>query len=424
MLSASQGFRLLVVAPLLTIIVVLVAHVPLPLLVLALVFGIWIPAVVDGAAITLTLENKTAAGAKIVTLGTFITQGSALAALWSVRTADAVWAARVIAGGLVIAMTLIPIDRRYRSALFKATLPRGFPRGFWRFAIPTGIAGLVGTLVVSRTEVFFLTWLSPPAAVGIFALAFGLASHVFAPAQALINPILPAISGLREVDSDALHGAFTRTLRSTATIVGLITAVVLAPLAALVPALYSEQYTASAPLLLALGTAGGLLVLAGPVSAFSLARLSAGRLLAANLLALGVDIALAMALIPSMDAWGAVIANVAGAGTRLLIMARDELPHVGVTMWEATRSCVPIAAGTLACAVGWVGGSALTRSSLGAAVIAAVVGPTILVALLKISNSGLARSDAAVIQSAAPARMRGVLRLALRLVTTRDAASV
>jgi O-antigen/teichoic acid export membrane protein len=422
MLSASQGFRLLVAAPALTLLVVLVAHVPLPLLVLAIVFGIWVPAVVDGAAITLTLENKTAAAAKIVTLGGILTQAAVLAALLTLGTADSVWAARVVAGGLVIALTLIPVDKRYRSALFKATLPRRFPSGFWRFAIPTGIAGLVGTLVVSRTEVFFLTWLSPPAAVGVFALAFGLASHLFAPAQALINPLLPAISGLREVDLDAVSGAFTRTLRTASTIIGLICGVALAPLAALVPALYSEQYRASAPLLLALGSAGGLLVLAGPVSAFALARLSARRMLTANLVALGVDLALAVTLIPLLDAWGAVIANVGGATTRLLIMALDELPHVGVTKREAIRSSTPIAAGTLSSIFAWLVATAISRNPITAAVLATVIGPFALIAMLKVSNSGLAPSDAVVIERVAPVHVQGPLRRALRLVTVREAA--
>src|ERR1035437_7503355 len=48
-------------------------------------------------------------------------------------------------------------------------------------AVPLGIShlgSLVGTLVVSRTEVFLLTWLSTPGAVGTFALGFGLASNL------------------------------------------------------------------------------------------------------------------------------------------------------------------------------------------------------------------------------------------------------
>ena len=220
---------------------------------------------------------------------------------------------------------LFPISATYRRAVLRPRLAgRGLPAGFWRFAIPFAAASVVGGLVLSRSEIFVMQWLADPAALGLFALAFGVAGHVFAPAQAFVGPLVPAISGLHEVDTDAAATpAFTRTLRAGSTIVALLMASALAALALLVPVLYGEEFSDASPLVLALGIASGLLVVGSPVTAFVSARLSAWELLRANLVALVLDVAVAVALIPLWGAWGAVAANVVGAGTRLLLLMRQ-----------------------------------------------------------------------------------------------------
>ena len=60
MLSAAQGFRLLVVAPLTTLLVLAVADVEARLMVTAIVFGVWVPAALNGALFCIVIENKTA----------------------------------------------------------------------------------------------------------------------------------------------------------------------------------------------------------------------------------------------------------------------------------------------------------------------------------------------------------------------------
>ena len=65
MLSAAQGFRLLVAAPLLTVLVLVVADVEPLMMVMAVVFGILVLSAFDGATACLFIENKSAAGAKI-----------------------------------------------------------------------------------------------------------------------------------------------------------------------------------------------------------------------------------------------------------------------------------------------------------------------------------------------------------------------
>lgn len=419
LLSASQGFRLLVVGPVLTGIVVAVAHVEPALLVLALVFGIWVPAAFDGALICLTLENKTAEGAKIAMATNVVLQAAVLAVVLTVGTSDAVWSVRLVMTGVTVALALIPIAPAYRAAVLRPRLPRGFPPGFWRFAIPTGIAGLVALLVVSRTEVFFLAWLATAPAVGIFALAFGLASHLFAPAQALVGPLIPAVSGLREVDAPSVRDAFTRTLRASATAVAVISAVALPPLAVLVPLLQGEAYREASPLLVALGVSGGLLVLAGPVSAFTLARLSARGMLMANLLALGVDVVLALALIPGLGAWGAVVANVSGAMSRLLLLLRDELAVMGMGWGVALRETAPVALGAVAAGLAWASSALVPDHIVVAALVSAGVGSVVLLAGLWGTRTGLNAGDAGAITRILPGRLATPGRFFLRALTAR-----
>ncbi len=147
---------MLVVAPVLTLLVLLLIDVPWLLLAVAVAFGVWVPAFLDGAPITLFIENKTATGAKITMVSSLAVQVGVVAAVLWIGTADSVWAARIIIAALGIGLALPAIAPRYRRAVLRPRLPRHFPPGFWRFAIPTGVAGLIGSLVVSRTEVLFL----------------------------------------------------------------------------------------------------------------------------------------------------------------------------------------------------------------------------------------------------------------------------
>lgn len=418
LLSAAQGFRLLVAAPLLSLVVFLVADVDPQMLVLAIVFGILVPSAFDGASACLWIENKSAAGAKIALISSLASSAAVLAVVFTIGTPDAVWATRLVVSGAAVALGLIPISPSYRRAVLQPRLPRGLPSGFWRFTIPTAIAGVIGGLVVSRSEIFFMTWLATPAAVGAFALAYGLASHIFAPAQAFIGPLVPAISSLREIDAGSLAAAFRRTLRAGSTFVGVITAGAVAALALLVPVLYGQQYVSAAPLVVALGISSGLLVVATPVTAFVTSRLSAGELLRANIIALVVDVVLAVTLIPFIDVWGAVIANVGAAATRLLILMRREIELLGLTWGDVAGQSMPATLGALVCVGSWFLARTLGFGVVPAcvAVLAGAIG---MLTLLRVTRTGLTPGDSASITRTFGARIQRLGRPALALLTQR-----
>jgi O-antigen/teichoic acid export membrane protein len=419
LLAKTQGFRLLVAAPLMTVVVVTVADIDPFLLILAVGFGLVVPAGLSGAPAALGIENKTASGARVAMLGNVLTLGAALAAVLLLRTPDATWAARLVMGGVITAIALFPISRDYRHAVVRPKLPRRMPPGFWRFAVPAGLSSIVASLVMSRSEIFLLQWLAEPVAVGTFALAFGLSSHVFSPAQALLGPLIPAVSGLSEVDGAALGPAFSRVLRASSTVVAVILAGALPAIAALVPVLYGSEYAAVPELLVVLGIAGGLMVVVAPVQAFVLARLRGGRLLGINLVALVVDIALAVALIPAIGVWGAVVANVVGAATCLALLLRGEIGALGLTVRGSFHSASPALIGAGVCVVVSAAARLSPLPELATAGGIGALGLVLVISLLRVTGTGLEPDDAAAVIAAVPQRLRSSAARGIRLLVQR-----
>lgn len=418
-LSASQGFRLIVVAPLLTLVVLWLIDVPVPLLVLAVLFGVWVPAALDGATIALYIENKSAAGARIAMASNVLVQAGVVTVVLWVGTADSVWAMRVVMSAIVIALAFIAITPTYRRAVLRPRLPRGFPPGFWRFALPTGAAALIGELALSRTEVIFLNWLSTPEQVGLFAMAFGVSAHVFGPAHALTGPLIPAVAGLREVGVEHVRTAFSRSLRGASVVIAALSAGALPALTALVPLLYGPSYAEAAPALLALGIVAGLAVISGPVTAFIMARLSARRLLTANLAALGVDVALALALIPPLGLWGAVVANASAMVVQLAMLLESERRDLALSGWNVLSMLTPVLIGSTACLLAWWLSGSLHWAPAPTAALSSALALLILWAGLKVTKSGLEAEDSDAILRNLPPRLVPSARWSLDRFTRR-----
>lgn len=420
LLSISQGFRLYFVAPVLTIVVLLLVDVPPVLMVVAIVFGVILPNTFGGASAGLSIENKTASDARYAMLDNLITQGAVVTAVLIAGQADVVWSARIAASGIAAALFLIPLLPRYRRAVIRPKWPRGFPKGFWRFAIPTGISMLIAQLVVTRTEVLFLDVLSTPAEVGIFALAFGVASNVFAPAQSITGPLIPALSSLTETtDRQTMARAFLRTIRASSTVSALLIAGGIPAIAALVPLLYGHEFSSATLPVLVLGCTGGVAVASTPVIAFTLARLSARRLLSVNLISLAVNVILAVTLIPGLGVWGAVIANAGGVLVRMAILLDGEARALALPLRSILALLTPVAVGIASAWLAWGAATLTDLPGLVEAVLCGVIGLTAVLVLLRLFSSGLEMADAQAILHAAPRGTRTVLRLLLSFVTRR-----
>lgn len=416
MLSASQGFRLMIEAPALTLVVILLADLSTSLVVTAILFGIWLPAALSGAAACLGIENKTAAGAQIMMITNLLTQAAVVLAAVIVSTADSVWVARLVAGSVVVVLALLRISPDYRGAVLKPAFPFRFPRGFWRFAIPSGLAGLIAGLVLSRSEIFVLGWVSTPEEVGVFAMAFGLASHLFGPAQALVGPLIPAVSALREVEPQAVVRAFRRTLRAASTVVALLVATALPALALLVPSIYGSEFITVPAVLVVLGMAGSVVVLSGPIEAFVNSRLASGALLRFGIAAVAVNAALAFPLIARWGAWGAVAANVGAAVCYLALIGSSEIKALGLSASKALHDICPLLVGVVACSLGWGCVQGLRHLPIVASGVAAAVGLTSYIIGLRLARAGLTQDDASAIARVVPPRAHSFAGRTLHLL--------
>ena len=91
--------------------------------------------------------------------------------------------------------------------------------------------------------------------------------------------------------------------------VALLMGVGLPVVALLVPAFYGTVLHRRAPILIALGVANGFLIVGAPVGGLRHGPAVRVQVFAASLVALAVDVALALTLIPVWGVWGAVAAT-------------------------------------------------------------------------------------------------------------------
>lgn len=420
LLSASQGFRLLVTIPLLTAAVLVIGQDAPPwLLAVAIVFGVVIPSAAGGSGIALSIENKTGPMARIALLSNILTQVLAVFAVLAAQSADAVWATRIAVACVPFVLFLVPLSAKYRWSVIRPALPRGLPSGFWRFALPAWGSSLIGLLVTMRTEVILLTWFSSAAEVGIYALAVGVSGYVFAPAGALTGPLLPALAALRAVDETAMSRAFDRTIRVSSVVSGGLAAFGLPILGALLPTLYGASFAPAVLPMIVLGGVGALSAMAAPVVAFTLARLSSSRLLVINIAALVINVGAAFALIPIAGVWGAVIANSLGVVVRLVLIVGGERRALRMSVAHVGRLILPVALATLSVAIGWALGIAFAGEPLIRAGVAGVSSLLVFLVFTRLLRVGLERADADAVASVAPARIRRVIRVVLSAITQR-----
>lgn len=417
LLRKSLGFRLLTFAPAVTCMILAIVQLDPLVLAVAILMGVWVKSFLGGATLSLSIENKTHRAAQNALLVNVLTQTAVLAAVLLAGRADAVWATQVIMATVGVTLALRFVDPRYRRALIRPKLPRRMPAGFWRYALPAGAAAIIGNLLISRTEVLFLTWWDMTVAAGLFAAAFGMANHVFSPAMALVGPLIPAVSGLREVDAASVGAALRRVVRTSSTAVGALLATAIAPIALLLPVIYGEDYSRAAPAFVALGLGAGAATVGGPLSAFLQARLGGGRLLRINTTSLVVNVVAIVTLLPLIGLWGAVIANLCGSFTRVSLLFIGEVRDTAVGLPGGLHDVLPLAAGALSALVAFGAGSVLPWVAWIGAPAAGLAGLALYAIGLVVTRAGLEPSDAAVVATMAPGRLRGPLALGLRVIT-------
>ncbi len=421
LLSGSQGYRILAELPLSLLVAAYVGwsgNLPASAFVWILLFGVLLPQLTAGAAACIGIENRTARGAQLVLASSILVNLITLAVVVLGGDTVMLWGARLAVGSVIPIVALGLVSRDYRGAVLRPRIPPRLGRPFWHYAIPVWAATTMGSLVSSRSEVLLLTWVGSADSVGTYALAFGLVTHVFAPATALTGPLLPAVSALREVSAANAVPAFLRFVRIASSVAGVLVAAAIPALAALVPLLYGTEYAPASAVVVVLGVLGISQTLIGPLYAFSQARLAGRLLLVSAVLALLVDVVIAVALIPRFGAWGAVAAMGAAGMVQVFVLARSELAELGLT-WVGLVAVM--ANGLLAAPaalLAWAASSVVSSPLLGA-IVAGAVGLLGWAGLARSLGSGLRESDVVVLCDALPGPIARFLKPVLGFVAHR-----
>lgn len=418
LISGAQGYNVLVAAPVVALVVALVVDVPLPLLIVAIAFGIFAPAALQVGPIMLASQHRSDRAAKIAMVSNLVTQMTVVIAALINPTAAAVWAARIAAAGALMVLPFLALSSSLRRSAMRPALPWSLPRAFWVFAVPTGLATMVSQLVTDRVQVFFLEWLGDPVAVGVFALAFGLAIQILAPVQAAVGPLLPAFAALRERGIDEARFGLLRVTKVSAVTTGAVVSVGVPALAGLIPWIYGTEFARSSDYFVLITGAAAVVVVGSGAFASLMARLKGGTYLYVNLIALVVMVTVAIAAIPPLGAWGAVASMVGGTVTRALLLVGIEARHYRITVREVVTAFAPVVLALGTTTTVWftvVGRLAASEwlSAAGGGLLSGVL----FVVLLRITGAGLVPRDRDALLAALPSGVRSVAAVGVTLVS-------
>lgn len=417
--SGVQGYSLLIASPLVSLVVLLVVTLDPWILVLAVAFGVFLPALLQVGPAGLALMQRSDLAAQFAIITNLVLQGAVVVAALTAKTAESIWVVRLIATGVMAALPFLAVPRALRWAALRPKAPWTLSRVFWRFALLTGLAGVVGMLATDRVQIIFLEWWSDPRALGWFALAFGLAAHVLAPVQAMVGPMLPAFAALVERGRDPAREGLVRTSHIAATVAGMVVSFGAPMLAGLVPVLYGDEFTPAASYLVILAASSSFAIASSPSYASVMARLQAGSFLWVNVASAGAMVVVAIVTIPALGGWGAVASAVSGSLFRALCLMTLEIRHFAVPFRVTFRMVSPALWGAGAAVISWLALDYVGLSSdVAQALISGVGGAVVYLVILRGTRTGISVRDARAVTESLPGAMRVVGARFLQVVVT------
>jgi O-antigen/teichoic acid export membrane protein len=423
LLRRGLGFHMIVELPILVVVILTMTRSDPVWEVAALGVAVLLMCFLGPAQLSMTIENRTAAGAQIALVMNFALQGATVATALLTGSAPAVWAVRTLIPALALGFNLLILDRDRRRAVLLPRLPFGLGSAFWRYSLLSWGSGLVGLLVYSRSEIFLLELFHRTGALGLFALAFGLSQMITAPADAMLHALLPAVAGILTAWPERAAQAFERATRVSSLVCGGVAAVIIPTLFSAVPLIYGGAFRTAAWLFVPLAVVSAFQSANNPVTAFVNGRQRGGLILKFTVVALVVDVAVAVALIPPFGTWGAVAANVAGQLVGLVwLMVTEPL-----AMSEGFRGLLRrnraflfgLTAGALALACG---AAVQPSSHVFAPIAACCLGGLIYLAAVRVTRTGLTTQDCEALTGAFGSAPRPYILWILRPLTTSDVA--
>jgi len=375
---------------------------------LAIVFG------ASGLNLALSAENRGAARARLALVASLIGAAASVASALAGASAETIWVLAFASSAVSAPVLAFIANPGLRRAAVTPRLPRGLPRGFWRYAATALALSAGGTLVFNRSEVVVLELLDQHQALAVFALAAGLAQRLTMPLDTVLGPLIPALAALDAVRPERVREGLERALRLSAAGVAFVAAVGLVAAALAAPFIFGPGYEGVGAAFAVLAVISLVRSAAQPYTALAYALGRPGVVLVAYSVAVVVDGALAFSLIPVLGLWGAVAANGAAAVAALALVARATAGRGSVR-----RSGIPaarllgLAAG--ACALALAAGvpAAVVHPLVGAGA-ALLMGTVAFLAGARLGGGLVSGPDADALAGALP--RRGAVRLALSLV--------
>jgi len=380
--------------------ILLVAR-PTPLL--AIVLGVFLVLNMGGAgfAFSLNAENRGAVAAKLAFIEGLAAGVASIVAALAGASGTTVWAVAWASSIVAFPVSVALANPDLRAAALRPRLPRSLPAGFWRFGVLSAAVSLLYALVFSRSEVVILNAFGDHQALAVFALAYGLAQRLTVPVDTMLGPLVLALSALDAAHPERLRPAFERALRVASAGTAFVAAAGVAAVALLAPYMYGSAYRGVGLVFLALAAVSLVQSAAQPYVAFAYARARPGAALRAYVVALIVDVAVTVALIPSTGIWGAVAGNAVGGIVAVVLLARRAAGPASLR--DAGVPAVKLAVVTAsACCLAYGAGAALGQITplLGVAVAVVVGTGTFLVSV----RGALSKGDASILSQALPSR--------------------
>jgi O-antigen/teichoic acid export membrane protein len=183
-------------------------------------------------------------------------------------------------------------------------------RAFARYAVAASFSVVVYLVVWTRSEFFFLNHYSTEAEIAFYSIAFAVVNALIRLPSAAATVFAPAVANLLGAEAHTrIRSGFDRALRllvlATLPAVGMTLA--LGPTA--IKLVWGDDYARAGDVLLILAASSVLV----PFTVLSTSLLSGlGQIrapIAADVVAAGVDVGLALALVPDHGAVGAALAN-------------------------------------------------------------------------------------------------------------------
>jgi len=286
-----------------------------------------------------------------------------------------------------------------------------------RYALVTALGVFLEVIVSRRSELFFLNRFSTDSEMALYSISFAAMAALVQIPRSFAGSVSPAFATLYGAGAhDRIRRGYERGLRLLL-IGGLpVLALSLVTGPRLLRLVYGEEYSGTGPVLLVLLIAFPII----PITSLSNGLLIGfGKLrvpLVANVAAAVVDVGLAIALIPSLEAVGAAIANVGALvvfGVVQIVAAIRLTAPVELRPAALLRSVAAVGAAGLA---GW----AVIDSVPGVGGLFAAGAVVVSVyALLAVALRILPSDDAAWLDRAAGSHLGGAVGRACRLCAAR-----